>query len=181
MERCRKPWSFESKRTKPTVIVQHLIQSMGASILKHQIPWKYELDITCQKGQPAARGKSHGASDLKCAAWGKPDHQSPEQLKMSFQMHSGSHLATRAQNSSKSASKGHLRATWPPEPRTALLVLALVAQWLPSWPQASTFCFFNLPKGAASSQRTDCGKHDRASDIKCDPAGNKNNNKYIHM
>ena len=154
---------------------------MGASVLKHQISWKYgvcgssggsnpplEVQIylwrsnpaqgaqiellgtqiqlwrlksspgdsnpalTCQKGQPAARGKSHGASDLKCAAWGKPHHQSPEQLKMSFQMHSGSHLATRAQNSSKSASKGHLRATWPPEPRTALPVLALVAQWLPS-------------------------------------------------
>ena len=88
--------------------------------------------LTCRKGQPAARGKSHGASDLKCAAWGKPHHQSPEQLKMSFQMHSGSHLATRGQNGSKSASKGHLKATWPPEPRTALPVLALVAQWLPS-------------------------------------------------
>jgi hypothetical protein len=33
------------------------------------------------------------------------------------------------------------------------------------------FLFFNLPKGAASSQRTDCGKHDRASDIKCAPYG----------
>ena len=74
--------------------------------------------LTCQKGQPAARGKSHGASDLKCAAWGKPyhqspetaqteltyafwepfGHQSPEQLKISLQRPSESHVATRAQN-----------------------------------------------------------------------------------
>jgi len=47
----------------------------------------------------SSQQKSHGASDLKRAAWEKPDHRSPEQLKMSFQMHSGSHLATRAQNS----------------------------------------------------------------------------------
>ena len=84
------------------------------------------------KGAASSQGKSHGASDLKRTAWEKPDHQSPEQLKMSSRMHSGSHLATRAQNSSKSASKGHLGATWPPEPRTPLPFLALVAQRLPS-------------------------------------------------
>ena len=83
MERCRKPWSFESKRTKPTVIVQHLIQSMGDSILKHQIPWKYELDIPKTREPCSILHKSvelrtrkkwlcqkHGAFVLTCSACG---------------------------------------------------------------------------------------------------------------
>ena len=115
--------------------------SMLSLLGKKTIFVVYVMSSTCQSGQPAANGKSHGASDLKRAAWEKPDHQSPEKLKMNFQMHSGSHLATGAQNSSNWASKGHLRATWPPEPRKALPFLALVVQWLPSWPQAATFCF----------------------------------------
>ena len=53
------------------------------------------------------------------AIWEPFSHQSPEQLKMSLQRPSGSYLATRAQNSSKRAYRGHLGGIWPPEPRTA--------------------------------------------------------------
>jgi hypothetical protein len=51
--------------------------------------------------------------------WEPFGHHSPEQLKMSLLGSSGSHFATRAQNSSKWVSGGHLGAILPPEPRTA--------------------------------------------------------------
>ena len=51
---------------------------------------------------------------------GKPlHHQSPEQHKMKLQRPSGKHFATRAGNSSKWASRGHLEALLLPEPGTA--------------------------------------------------------------
>ena len=53
------------------------------------------------------------------AAWEPFGHQTVEELKMSLQRPSGSHLATRAQNSSKWASRDHLGATWPTELRIA--------------------------------------------------------------
>jgi len=39
---------------------------------------------------------------------------------------------------------------WPPESRTPLPFLALVAQWLPSCPQPGDFGCFNLPKWPTS-------------------------------
>ena len=51
-----------------------------------------------------------------------------EVFKMRFPEHSGSHLATGGQNSSTSAFKRHLGATWPTEARTQVRVLALVVQ-----------------------------------------------------
>ena len=63
------------------------------------------------------RAQSCGAFDLKSPKswrfWLK-EPQCPEQLKMSIQRSAGSHLATRAQNSSKWASRGHLGAIWQP-------------------------------------------------------------------
>jgi len=47
-------------------------------------------------------------NELPDAFWEPLGHQSPEQLKISLQRPSGSHLATRAQNSSKATSGSHV-------------------------------------------------------------------------
>ncbi len=53
------------------------------------------------------------------AIWEPFWHQSPKQLKMSIQRPSESNSGTRAQNSSKWASRGHLRVILALEPRIA--------------------------------------------------------------
>ena len=115
----------------------------------------------CGLGEAGPPEPRTAQNELPDAFWEPFGHQSPEQLKISLQRPSESHVATRAQNGTACPGLGG--------PVAAKLTSGV------------HFLFFNLPKGAASSQRTDSGKHDRASDIKCDPAGNKNNNEYIHM
>ena len=65
-------------------------------------------------------------------------------FKMRFPEHSGSHLATGGQNSSTSAFKRHLGATWPTEARTQVRVLALVVQRPTNGLQPTSFRFFTI-------------------------------------
>ena len=65
-------------------------------------------------------------------------------FKMRFPEHSGSHLATGGQNSSTSAFKRHLGATWPTEARTQVRVLALVVQRPTNGLQPTSFRFLTI-------------------------------------
>jgi hypothetical protein len=69
--RYQKTWSFKSKRTKPTVIVQHFIQSMAASVPAleaHIQPWnsnpalKAKIQLWRLKSSP---GGSNLALEIK--------------------------------------------------------------------------------------------------------------------
>ena len=64
-------------------------------------------------------GVSSSGQPFGVCSSGQPFGVCSSKPQMSFQRPSESNLATRAQKSSKWASRGHLRAIWLPEPRRA--------------------------------------------------------------